>query len=336
MPRWWRLGVREECRAVVVGILGFLCATVCLGLVPAVAVGLELHGPRDVFERGTFVVIVAPGEPTGTVALSVDGARTATLTCDPGADVVFSGLAIGLGRHRVSAVLVDEMGDIRARSAPIDVRAWSRPGQPRVLSPVSGALTGRLMDVTVRVQADTTLVSLIADGRVVRTRAVASGGVARFSDVPVTRSRLTLRVVASNPVTTTPSPAVVVRRFTYPRGWSTCIVIDKSEYRLYWIRSDHLIKWYPIAHGRHNWTPEIVWRVDAKYVTGGIYGPRKMRLFRRTPSGRYVFTRYGIHGTNQPWVIGTQASHGCIRMYNKDVLDLWPQVPLHTLVQTRA
>ena len=65
-----------------------------------------------------------------------------------------------------------------------------------------------------------------------------------------------------------------------------------------------------------------------------MYGPRKMRLFRLR-GGRYVFTRYGIHGTNQPWVIGTKASHGCIRMYNRDVLELFPQVPMGTMVYTR-
>ena len=32
--------------------------------------------------------------------------------------------------------------------------------------------------------------------------------------------------------------------------------------------------------------------------------------------------------------IGTMASHGCIRMYNRDVLELWPQVPIGTYVVT--
>jgi lipoprotein-anchoring transpeptidase ErfK/SrfK len=59
-----------------------------------------------------------------------------------------------------------------------------------------------------------------------------------------------------------------------------------------------------------------------------------MRLFRRRGNS-WVFTRYGIHGTNQPWVIGTKASHGCIRMYNRDVLKLFPLVKLGTMVVTR-
>jgi len=49
----------------------------------------------------------------------------------------------------------------------------------------------------------------------------------------------------------------------------------------------------------------------------------------------FTYTRFLIHGTNQPWVIGTRASGGCIRMYNADVLTLYPEVPLGTMVVTR-
>ena len=41
---------------------------------------------------------------------------------------------------------------------------------------------------------------------------------------------------------------------------------------------------------------------------------------------------YRIHGTDAPWTIGTEASKGCIRMYNRDVLDLYPRVPIGTKV----
>jgi lipoprotein-anchoring transpeptidase ErfK/SrfK len=35
---------------------------------------------------------------------------------------------------------------------------------------------------------------------------------------------------------------------------------------------------------------------------------------------------YRIHGTDAPWTIGTAASKGCVRMFNKDVVDLYPRV----------
>lgn len=129
----------------------------------------------------------------------------------------------------------------------------------------------------------------------------------------------------------------VVRPTPFKYPWKTYIVIDKSEFRLYWVKNKKLVKVYPIAHGKEGWsTPERVWRIDAKYKTspGSVYGPRKMRMFKRV-GNRFVFSNYAIHGTNQEWVIGTRASHGCIRMYNKDVRELFPKVPLGTMVVTR-
>ncbi|MBA3882773.1 MAG: L,D-transpeptidase [Chthoniobacterales bacterium] len=43
---------------------------------------------------------------------------------------------------------------------------------------------------------------------------------------------------------------------------------------------------------------------------------------------RYIY----IHGTNHEELIGQQASHGCIRMKNKDVADLFEFVDVGTLV----
>ncbi len=39
-----------------------------------------------------------------------------------------------------------------------------------------------------------------------------------------------------------------------------------------------------------------------------------------------------IHGTNEEGLIGKPASHGCIRMYNDDVIELYAQVPVNTTV----
>jgi lipoprotein-anchoring transpeptidase ErfK/SrfK len=41
---------------------------------------------------------------------------------------------------------------------------------------------------------------------------------------------------------------------------------------------------------------------------------------------------YAIHGTNEPGSIGRFVSHGCIRMYNEDVLDLYHRAPVGTVV----
>ena len=39
-----------------------------------------------------------------------------------------------------------------------------------------------------------------------------------------------------------------------------------------------------------------------------------------------------IHGTNAPWSIGKAASHGCYRMRNVDVIDLYNRVKVGTQV----
>ena len=41
---------------------------------------------------------------------------------------------------------------------------------------------------------------------------------------------------------------------------------------------------------------------------------------------------YAIHGTNDPGSVGHFVSHGCIRMYNEDVLDLYGRVHIGTAV----
>ena len=41
----------------------------------------------------------------------------------------------------------------------------------------------------------------------------------------------------------------------------------------------------------------------------------------------------GIHGTNAPWTVGQNLSHGCIRMLNHDIEKLVPLLPLGTPVR---
>lgn len=121
--------------------------------------------------------------------------------------------------------------------------------------------------------------------------------------------------------------------FNYP--WNRYIVIDKSDLRLYYVVDGALLASYPVAVGKASTqTPSATWRIGAKYYSSGVYGPRKMRLFRQQGSN-FVYTAYNIHGTNNEASIGTYASRGCIRMYNADVLVFFDMVPLGTMVVTR-
>lgn len=288
----------------------------------------DFHGPTDVR------VALSPGDPSGLVSLW-DGAGLLGSTPPTDGVASFGGVTLPAGPRVLRATVAGEGG--AEASTETAVYSWTAPGAPTWVSPGSKAIVS---PCTVRLYAgsSTVTITLSVDGRRVRTLACRPGALVTFAGVRLTSRRPTLTVDETSRFGETASYQRTVTRYQFP--YATCIIIDKSQFRLYWVRDQQLVKRYPIAHGRHNWTPVGVWRVLAKYKTApkGIYGPRKMRMFRRvgTPGHyRYVFTAYGIHGTNQPWVIGTMASHGCIRMYNRDVLELWPQVPIGTFVITR-
>ncbi len=122
---------------------------------------------------------------------------------------------------------------------------------------------------------------------------------------------------------------------TFSAPWARYYVIDKSDFRLYVVENGQAIIAYPIAHGRVNApTPNATWRIGAKYYSSGVYGPRKMRLFRQS-RGTFVYTAYNIHGTDNEASIGTRASAGCIRLYNRDILELFDITPIGTMVVTQ-
>ncbi len=105
-----------------------------------------------------------------------------------------------------------------------------------------------------------------------------------------------------------------------------CIYIQIDEHKLYLLESGKKIKQYNIAAGKAD-TPSPLgyWKIIEKSTWGGGFGGRWMGL--NVPWGTY-----GIHGTMKPESVGRDASHGCIRMYNKDVQELYKIVPHGTPV----
>jgi lipoprotein-anchoring transpeptidase ErfK/SrfK len=45
---------------------------------------------------------------------------------------------------------------------------------------------------------------------------------------------------------------------------------------------------------------------------------------------------FGIHGTNAPNSVGKAASHGCIRLRNRDVVELYAMLSVGDVVEIRA
>jgi len=68
------------------------------------------------------------------------------------------------------------------------------------------------------------------------------------------------------------------------------------------------------------------------FIAGGApdnpLGPRALYLYRDGAD-----LGYRLHGTLEPWSIGTDASSGCIRMFPEDIIDLYQRAPIGTYVQ---
>ncbi|MFW5976335.1 MAG: L,D-transpeptidase family protein [Bacillota bacterium] len=106
------------------------------------------------------------------------------------------------------------------------------------------------------------------------------------------------------------------------------IIINTYDRTLTLYRNGKEYKTYPVAIGKPSTRSPIgEWAIIRKSRDwGGGFGTRWLEL--NVPWGIY-----GIHGTNKPGSIGTAASHGCIRMYNQDVEDLYDIVPVKTRVK---
>ncbi len=106
------------------------------------------------------------------------------------------------------------------------------------------------------------------------------------------------------------------------------IVIDVAKLNLTVYEDDKVIRTYPVAVGKSSTpTPLGEWKIVHKSTNwGNGFGTRWMGL--NVPWGIF-----GIHGTNKPYSIGSYASHGCIRMFNRDVEKLYPIIPWGTTVR---
>lgn len=102
-----------------------------------------------------------------------------------------------------------------------------------------------------------------------------------------------------------------------PKG-KISILIDTEKKRLTVYSDGRIYKVYKVAVGTPDTpTPLGDWMVRRKSTDwGGGFGTRWIEL--NVPWGYF-----GIHGTNRAWSIGSRASHGCIRMFNRDVEELY-------------
>jgi len=133
------------------------------------------------------------------------------------------------------------------------------------------------------------------------------------------------------------------------------IVVNIPEMRLFFYRRSKddprttIVYTYPVGLGRDDWrTPNGKFKVRGKTVNPQWNIPesiRKEHIAERddprtfipggapdNPLGKYrielTLPLYGIHGTDIPWGVGMQVSHGCVRLYPEDIERLFPLVPV--------
>jgi L,D-transpeptidase ErfK/SrfK len=105
------------------------------------------------------------------------------------------------------------------------------------------------------------------------------------------------------------------------------IAVDTVRNLLVLYDSGRFTETFPVSTGKPTTpTPLGDWVIVEKMENpGGPFGARWMRL--SIPNGGYA-----IHGTDDPSTIGQSVTHGCVRMRNEDVIQLYGIVPLGTLV----
>jgi lipoprotein-anchoring transpeptidase ErfK/SrfK len=154
----------------------------------------------------------------------------------------------------------------------------------------------------------------------------------------------------------TAKPQAVKREIKHARetvrlnGYSAgTIVIKTNERHLYYVTGEGQAIRYRVGVGKAGMAWARTSSIDGKYIKPAWQAPDSIRKdYSRlppvvpggspsNPMGAAALTlsgggQYAIHGTNSPGSVGGFVSHGCIRMYNQDIMDLYARVSVGTKV----
>lgn len=120
------------------------------------------------------------------------------------------------------------------------------------------------------------------------------------------------------------------------------IIVSLPDRKLAVMEAGHAVKIFSTAVGAPsspsptgsyeiiNRLSEPTWYGHGKVVPPGKSNPIGTRWMGLSVKG------YGIHGTNEPGSIGRNASHGCIRLRNSDMEELFEMVAVGDAVELRG
>jgi L,D-transpeptidase ErfK/SrfK len=169
-------------------------------------------------------------------------------------------------------------------------------------------------------------------------------------------------MIAANPGVDPWRPApgevlIIPSQYVLPLSSYQGLVVNIPEMRLYYFKGEGAhaggmtVTTYPVGLGRDDWrTPTGTFKVRGKTENPTWVIPESIRAEHiqdrgdaRTfipggdpdnPLGPYrlelTLPLYGLHGSNMPWGVGMQVSHGCIRLYNEDITQLFADVRVGT------
>ncbi len=107
----------------------------------------------------------------------------------------------------------------------------------------------------------------------------------------------------------------------------TEILLILNKRKLFLYENNRIVRSFSVAIGKAG-TPTptgtftIINKIKNPY--NPVLGSRWMQF---TPQ------MHGIHGTNQPWLIGQAVSNGCVRMYNQDAEFLFSRISTGTTLK---
>ena len=227
-------------------------------------------------------------------------------------------------------------GVVKSNVAP--AVAYSRPAVQRLVDKVRVTMTRKPVDADItvtgsRVQVRKSKIGLAVDPRALRAKVQR----ALVSDISGSRElRADLRKIP---------PQVTTKGLA--KRYPVVLTVDRTRYKITLFKKLKKVVSYGIAVGQagletpagrytiQNKAVNPAWSVPNSPWAGSLAGsvipggvpsnPLKARWLG-------IYDGVGVHGTDARYSIGSNASHGCIRMLVEDVIKLYDQVPIGTPV----
>lgn len=229
----------------------------------------------------------------------------------------------------VIARLLDAKGNELARSAPLSAQAGASADLQLHVAP-NRVFGSKITPLTIN--AGPGSLQVLLDGEVIHSQEITAAGTHVMPALPMPPGRHRLQIEHMAQGRSQKSPAVQIFSFGIEPLDHSYLLADKYTFSLYWIKEGVLHRIYPVATGRPSLpTQPGFWLIGGKDVfsPASDWGSFRLRIYRENQYTHH-WSGYAVHGTNRPNSIGTESSHGCLRMFNKDVTELYAGIQVGT------